>query len=412
MGEKFIKHYHIITELLKDVFYYGRYTQKERAAKMNHKKTKENDDIRFLKNIFGDMIEESKNSQGKNICRLRNNYFEDAQRIFLRFFSLKSFVSAGRLLMTCFLLQQLNNKGALTEEQLKKTSETCEYAFDTNGKLIGSPRMITGALIKQGIIIGDGAKKSKYTIAENVLTWDNATREKLLLLTDLCTNIFPLSICGNGIRNKIDLQYRSFFLFKYRYLGQVFYDDMIWKLLIYITNRQTICLMYKGQDYAKSILLPYRIVTDKESGRQYLFAVCVNGKTCCDYLLRVDKISDVRIIDSPCSLPSDEVLAKRYDDFFRNSFSGITIPRRAPQTGTLVFRDSFKENVLARFPNAVPEKTDETHSCITVQVNDMSSLKPWLRRYLGEITLTESSDDTARELAQELVKWRKMYGLE
>lgn len=415
---RFIKHYDNITPMLKLIFYYGSYSRKDMDETGACKKSKYYGDSKPLEYVFGDMLEKHVNASGEEALSLRNDYFEDPQRLLMKFFALQS-ISVNKLLVSLFLLQLLRIRNRpMSNKEIQEKVDSTGFTTDADGNPLFSEKTLYNwidSMASCGILLKSDNKKyslSDDLLCEGVMT--QTVREKLLWLTEFCSNVLPLSVCGGSVRTKLRQDYRSLFLFKHRYPGQIFDDELIWKLLIYIQNRQPICFTYSSVAY-HAPFLPCRIVTEKASGRQYLFAVCVNGDSLADYMLRVDKLRDVRPADKPYAVPDAKTLEQRYTEALRHSFSGLYIPRGKKKklvSGTLVFVKQAEREVLRRFPDAVITPVDDAHSSADIQVYQMDELKPWLRSNVSRIRLTASSDGTARELREELAEWRKMYGIQ
>ena len=413
-----ITHYDNIVPMLKQLFYYGSDSLTDMGEKGIAQHSKCSEDIKPIKYIFGDLLEENTNANGNKVYRLRNNHFEDTQRFLMKFFALKR-ILVQRLCASLFVMQTLSRKSLTFSEIFDRFLFTGCLIDEEGNELInkGTVRRWIKDLAKCGILRKTG---KTYTLADRLLCEGElmrTTRENLLLLTDFCSNVLPLAICGGGIRTKLDMKYRSPFLFKHSYPGRIFDDETLWKLLVYIAYRQPISFSYPDNSSVKNYpapYLPYRIITDKFSGRQYLFLVSLQGKHRVPYLLRIDKMQHLKPAeDQSVTLPDEEELEKIYTDALRFSFSGINISRnrkKPPVTGRLVFRSDAEREVLRRFPEAVITPVDDTHSSTEIRVYNMNEMKPWLRSNLYRIRLTESSDGTAQELQKEWEEWRKMYG--
>ena len=414
-SDKFlITHYHLKIPLLKRIFYYGSYSRNDLDQAGDCGSSKYYADIKPIQYAFGDLLEEHTNSAGEKAYRLRHNYFEDPQRLLMKYFALKS-IDTDKLCVSLFVLQSLCGRHSepMSFDELRAKVELTGFLYVSEETL----RKWINDLAEYGFL---SKKGRQYDIVDRLLckgVLDKETRDKLLLLTDFCSNVLPLAICGGGIRTKLDMLYRTPFLFKHSYPGRILDDETLWKLLVYIQNRQPICFTYlEPNDTVKehqAPFLPYRIISDKASGRQYLFVVCLQGNSRVPYLLRIDKILAFRTADNPSVIiPDDEELEKIYADALRLSFSGINIPRnkkKPPKTGRLVFHNDAQREILRRFPDAVIAPVDETHSSTEIEVYNLDELKPWLRTHINRIRLTESSDGTARELEKELEEWRMMY---
>ena len=403
----FFKDYKTVVPFLEKVFYNGCMSQSDFAEQGIIQKSKYYDSIKTLKFAFGVVFTEEKDSKGNKVPSLRIDHFYEPHKGFYRFFALKSFISTEHLSRVCFILQKITSDGGCSIDTLTKGF----YDLPHERPEDETPRTTVENLVKKlhskGILRKEG---SKYYVAYPASSLKNSD---VLMLADLCSNIFPLSILGSSIIMKANMYYQSPFLFKYRSFVQMFSDEKIYDLLIAIQNRQHICITKKdgGKLYD---LLPYRIITNRESGRQYVFVVYVGSEAYDEYLLlRIDRIGSISAGKSKCVIPDEDTLKEKYDTAFRYSFNGTTImPRdKEPQEGTLVYHKSFERNVMRHFPYAKPEPVDDTHSRVRVKVDKFIELKPWLRSNWEKVRLTECSDGVIEELSDELKCWRDMYGI-
>ena len=404
---EFIKNYDTVLPFIKNVFYYGSLSSIDFEIEGICKSSKYSVMKKTLEYAFGPMLEENKNTSGKNTLRIRIDHFEDPHKAFFRFFSLKSFVSTQKLVLTLYLLKRFAVKNSISvNDAIEKeifTDEKISPEIYNSSKI----RRILNEMAEKGIV--KKIKDRYYYEADTLLSSMN---DKIALLTDLCTNIYPLSVCGSSVQNKLFFQYKSPFIFKHLHLGQIFNDVLIRELLAFITEKQHLCI--KTAKAELHDLLPYRIISDRYTGRQYLFAVYIGDMPYQEYLLlRLENIKEAVPEKSICSVPSDESLAEKYNTAFRYSFTGTTILQRneEPQTGTLIFDNIAEWKIRQKFPEAVSVPVDESRSCIHIKVNSLTELKPWLRSNAEHIHLTGSSDSTYDEMKEEMTEWRKMYGI-
>ena len=411
MGSKpkqreFFKDYAKVIPFLKEVFYYGTKSKDDFADEGVCQKSKYACLRKTLEFAFGDNLIEHKNSKGKKALASRTDHFNDPHRAFMRFFALKSFTSTEKLFLICYIWQRISAEGSCTIDEI--CSGFYEITDDADAKdKKPTVRRIMNDMLDYGFLIKNG---SSYSIAVETNMFD---KSELMHLIDLCTNAYPLSICGSGIQNKIDQNYQSPFLFKHVHLGQVFSDELIWKLAVHIYNKQHLFIERKDGSKLRD-LLPYRIITNKETGRQYLFVIYVGNDNYDEYLmLRLDNIAKLEAEASECEIPDDNILKEKYETAFRYSFNGTTVLKRSdePETGVLVYDRNFESNIKKHFPYSEPVVVDNEHNKISIKVNTLIELKPWLRRNTDKVQLVESSDDTVEVMQKELSDWRKMYGI-
>ena len=259
---QFFKDYSVAKPFLEKVFYFGSYSAEDFSEAGICEKSKYFDMQKTLRYVFGDLVEETKNAKGQKALKLRIDHLYDPHRAFLRFFALKSFTSVGRLLRICYILQRINAEGNCTVKELSEELDNNSGGTESHSTVV----RILNDMLNKGFLEKKG---SAYSIAYDASKLKNSD---IQLLIDFCTSAYPLSICGSGILNKIDQQYESPFLFKHCHLGQIFNDETIWKLMVCIHNRQTVNITTKRGSLLYD-LLPYRIITSRETGRQYVFVV-------------------------------------------------------------------------------------------------------------------------------------------
>lgn len=403
----FYKDYEKVSVFLKRIFYYGAQSQSDfedickKSEFYDYKKT--------LRYVFGDGLIEEKNAAGKPTMRLRTDHLYDPHIAFLRFFALKSFTSSKRLLRIIYILQRLSRDGELTAMDIEAELNEIELNNpEGDAKEVGSSvKRLLDDMTKNGLLAKEGSRYYIDYPAERLKDCGAA------MLVDFCTNVYPLSICGNGLLSKIDLNYQSPFLFKRRYLGRIFDDEIIWKLVASAYEKRPVRIIRKGKEPLRD-LLPYRIITNRETGRQYVFVIYVGDKDYDEYLLlRLDRIKSVELEEKEYAIPDDETLAEKYETAFKYSFNGSAILQRGEKTasGIIEYKPFFEREIKRLFPDCTPENTVDECKRIRVTVNSFTELKPWLRRNLDKVRLVESSDGVVDEMREELEKWREMYGI-
>ena len=424
----FIEHYDTILPMIRKVFFYGTYSQKDIADEQICGRARYYEIKDDMKYAFGDLLEEHKNSRSQRALRLRHDHFADPQRAFLKLFQLRTFTSGKRLMYFCFILQQLRMNGKMTATQLDREADFYDNAFDDeadlnaerggeddNDKIIPIRGVLRGALeimTKYGILLKN--EDDLYQIADDAIfgdVLDEETRFALLPLVDLCTNLYPLSICGSGIRSKLDLGYVSPFLYKYRFLGHCFDDEKTWRLLLALSSRRPLEVMFltrKGERKTASQFIPYRMITDKKSGRQYLFGTCLGKNRHENYILRLDHILKIEFDSPRFPIPDKKQLNEWFHEETDHSFTGIA-RRKHLEKGTLLFDRNKLSEVKRQFPDGVPVSLSEDIERLDFEVQDIWGLKPWLCSHADGMLLLDSTDPTAEDVSLTINQWAEMY---
>ena len=101
-----ITHYDNIVPMLKQLFYYGSDSLTDMGEKGIAQHSKFSEDIKIIRYVFGDLLEENTNADGRKVYRLRNNHFEDTQRFLMKFFALKK-IAIDKLFVSMYVIQTL-----------------------------------------------------------------------------------------------------------------------------------------------------------------------------------------------------------------------------------------------------------------------------------------------------------------
>lgn len=416
---QFIKDYNKIMPFLEKVYYYGTYSVNDFIKLGMCKKSQ----FYYIKNtleyVFANLIEKTKNNSNEVSLKIRNNHFENPHCAVLNFFCLKSFVSTKRFCRICYILLLLHkNKCGMTFQQIEiNFSENLYFSYEDGKELSSSLRKIL-----ENMCINRIAKKIKdrYFLCDTyIYDFDEDIIDKLLLTVDICINNHPISICGNSVMKKFDVKYESPFLFKHLHLGRKFNEVNVWKLITFIQNRKLVNIEYKITDKPTPTsnlldVIPYKIINDDISDRQYVFTIYLGEKNVEKFnLLRVDRIIDIEYVEKSIEIPSDDELEEMFENQFRYSFNGISILKckDTPSVGTILYDKSVEYKIKQRFPECIPEIVDDNLRKVTIKVNKMKEIKMWLRMNMPKIRLIESSDNTVEEIEKELAEWREIYGI-
>ena len=435
----FFEQYNEILPVVKKVYFYGTHAKETFDCPRDRY-----DKIRkAMKYVFRELMYEEKKA-----IRLSHDYFEDPQRAFLKLFLLKSYTSSTQLMYICLVLNKLRKNSSMTSMELDyevNINESNPYEGDddtplkkkrTRKKIVPAENennsnkekkyekddisgYLKGALeimTRYGIL---NAVKEKNNNLYSIADFDSIgkklldeTREELLPLVDLCTNIFPISICGGGIRSKLDIGYESPFLFKYKFMAQYLDDEKTWKLLLAASLRRVLKVEFLTTGQKEKMLLsqfiPYRIITDEKTGRQYVFGACLGESKHKNYFVRIDTIQTIEYDEARYRIPEIATLEEWYHDENDHSFTGIAVKKKL-QKGILIYDAAISSEVKKRFPGCKPMPLDDDLVRLELEVQDIWGLKPWLCSYADKMLLFNSSDSTAENVRNTFQKWNALY---
>ena len=377
----------------------------------------------FLKYAFGDYIEEIiLETSGKKALHFRNDEFEMPFNVLLELYTMKK-ISKNDFVILLTIIQEISRN----PERYYLLTDIINFFNGLDDTIGVKPiRNRVDAFVELGYLIKEKAdgRTFQYRMPENILTDLSAeTLYRVTALTDLCRNIYHPPVCGHYLINTLSIinqqknvSYDTLFLCKHLHMGQVLEDEKLWKLLAAIFEKKSICICYNSKDNQQQIyrnLQPHKIIINETDGRRYLFCIILENGRNGGRVYRLGNILDIEIEgkENPLSFLSEEEADNIYHELFDKSFNGTSIKKKRFETGTLIYKNDFYYEIRKYFPEAVPEREDELHSKIHIEVNKLVDLRPWLRKNIGKVRLTDTSNKIAEELEDELKKWRAMYGI-
>lgn len=230
-------------------------------------------------------------------------------------------------------------------------------------------------------------------------------------MISLMRNITQPYLCGNmmfrtavsAFRNDGTLaDYKNPFTFAQSHFEQVLDDEIVWKLICAVHQGKKISCRYRGYE---RVVCPLEMATNAETGRRYLLAADENGSL---VSMRMDQISYAEITDENFSA---EQFRERLREARKYSFTGTVLLNggEIPHTLELEFLPSMRETLERLFPDI--EFTSEGSVCSAkVLVNSEKEIKPWLRRNMDTVKVKDGTP-LAEEIAEDMEKWRKVYGI-
>ena len=410
--------------IIKRLFYYGCYSEKDALELEGLKRFDRYKN--FLQYAFGDHLEEiTLETSGEKALHFRTDEFEMPFNILLDIYTMTNISSTEFILflklMNFFTEKNEKKSFSLSDLKMKLLDLQQNEQLEEEGISARTFKRKIDDMTKYGYLTRTGKGKFLYSKAEVILnTLDERTLYRLTALTDLCRNIYHPAVCGHYLMDTLsiinhqkNISYDTLFLCKHLHMGQVLEDEKLWVLLTAIHEQKTISLHYKGVLY--QYLQPHKIIINEADGRRYVFCIILENGRNGGILYRLGNISKVTIEkikkEKPLILMSEEKADKIYHNLLGKSFTGKCSLKKKLQTATLIYKKDFYYEIQKYFPEAIPEPKDEFHDKIDIEVTSLTEMKPWLRKNLGKVWLSDTSDSTARELEQELKEWRAMYGI-
>ena len=155
--------------------------------------------------------------------------------------------------------------------------------------------------LPSGIIVKAG--RGKYSLAPSVAL------SEMRDLLQYYSEIAPGGVIGSFITDKLDAC-KSPFGFKQHYIGQAFDCEIICSILLAIKNNCSVSLYYltRSKWEIEANVLPVKVLSSTQNGRQYLIAWDENSKRFFNY--RLDRIKTITILDS-----SSADVGKRHEQY-------------------------------------------------------------------------------------------------
>ena len=188
--------------------------------------------------------------------------------------------------------------------------------------------------------------------------------------------------------------------FKHTTITRLLDDIVVYGLAYGIVHHNVVSFTYRKQTVAA---IPQRLITDFETGRQYLLAICRRKNSSTEFTIeqsfRIDLIHDMKMGKRMKQVPSLKETAKHEIQLF---FS---------------YADEFgKERLLYRIQEHVPEAVFEddgggTISCILPVVDDLK-LMPWLRTFYPNVRIEQDGPARLKKrMCDDIEEALKNYGI-
>ena len=259
-----------------------------------------------------------------------------------------------------------------------------------------------------GIFVKDANKK--YSLAPSI-----SIEDKIDLLSYF-SEITPGGVIGSFILDKQNKQDNPF-SFKQHYIGQAFDSEVICNVLNAIKNQAVIELLYlpKGMDLVSEDVVPLKVYSSTQNGRQYLLAWHIETDSL--YIYRLDRIKDIVFLDSG---DVDRQAIQEYFSNVQKHIWGVSLGDGSISHVEFVVKADKDEGFIIR--RLIREKR-----CGTVTVLDENKglykfetdvfnpheMFPWIRSFIGRIVEYDLGDQKLNDMFREnLESMYDMYDIE
>lgn len=254
-------------------------------------------------------------------------------------------------------------------------------------------KWITNKGCPSGIIIKD--KNGKYSLAPTI---DLSQLEDILLYF---SEIAPGGVIGSYVLDKCD-KTDSIFRFKQHYSGQAFDCEVICNALYAIKNNKELSFEYlpRGEEKYKTKVLPVKVLSSTQNGRQYLIAW--NEEEICFKNYRIDRIKNITIFDEKVDGAEQR---RNYYESLRNHIWGVSLGDEELTHVEFVIKVDEREAYIVRRLNrekrcgkVSPVANSPGMFKFEADVYDAHEMFPWIRTFICRIVELHISDGNLEKL--------------
>lgn len=400
-----IKNFKRIRDYMREFYVYGFKSRDEYTKKSARSY---DDEKRRMESLLGDCMRFRQTPDGKNVFISINSRVSHHNPLY-KAWKAKSFTD-GDVTLHFILMDILGKKGlSLTEI----TDRIGEYLSE-------SDRVFDESTIR---------KKLKEYASEGLVRTEKHGKGLLYFRTeetdlsacndvlDFFSEVAPCGVIGSYLLDKNDA-HDDVFAFKHHYITGSLDSEILCTLLEAMRAKSHITLetINRHRDrIAENHVIPLRIFSSVQSGRQYLLASVprLHGITS----FRIDNILSVRI-DGPCDR-FDELRSEL--DRMQKHMWGIgaqDVPdeRLGHVDFTVTYSDK-EEHIHKRLERekrcGTVERIDDHTSRFSADVYDANEMIPWIRSFLCRITeIHFSNANTERRFWNDVHAMYDLYGIE
>ena len=202
--------------------------------------------------------------------------------------------------------------------------------------------------------------------------------------------------------------------------------DVFWDAITAVHNHNAISFDYKAQENEYQIIVyPIKVISERQYGRQYLFAYCYSDKAY--YIYRLDRMRDIRTLDlnkeekyafigTEKQDDIDKELKNIFEVVFENAWNIDIKNYENPKSVLIHFRKGkgnlewIKRTVSMKRGNGeIINETDEGFD-YRVKVTNTVEIIPWIRQFGAQATVDRDANPELHEkLKNEMMEMLSRY---
>ena len=385
----------LFSELIKDIdtiraliraFYIFGYKSRADYNKKS-KKTYDND-RRRIESYFGDLLTGVTDKKGKRVG-IRVNGDKVESNPFYRLFKYRSFTD-NDLLLHFFIIDVLQDSPALTLSEMMTKICHAYYSADDEGIDKGILRLKLKEYVSLGILkTWNKGNRSYFALSdflkEEDLDWD---------MVKYFREVNVLGVIGSFITDREEERKPSCLIFKHRQLFGALDSLHLLSMLEGIEKRELLAIT-KEQGGAAKIVVPLKILVNRQNGRQYLAAYDPKGDMFLNY--RVDHVVDV--VSSECEVGKEEFdnLLEKLEERFQYTWNVNYYYGDSPSlTELTLFVNEDEKHVLTRLQREGHgghiERVSDREYKFSIRLYDPSEILPWVKSFIGRIVSFSCED--------------------
>ena len=235
---------------------------------------------------------------------------------------------------------------------------------------------------------------------------------------DFYSETAPCGVIGSFLHDK-EAKHDEVFAFKHHYITSALDSDVVCLLFLAMQSKSAVTLhnlSRKSTEPRKNSVVPLRIYSSVQDGRQYLIAYQADFN--CIKSFRIDYLSNVKI-EGPA--PHFDKLRAQLDDMESKMWSvgcrgKLSNKERLEHVEFTIKVEEGEEYIVRRLQRekriGKVEQLDASTYRFTADVYETNELVPWIRSFICRIVGLKFSNRTVEnKLKQDFQEMYKMYGI-
>lgn len=403
-----IKNFNKIRDYMREFYVYGFKSRDEYTKKSARSY---DDERRRMESWLGDYMRFRQTPDGKNVFLSIDSRVSRHNPLY-KAWKTKSFTDGDITLH--FILFDILSSPDVSLTLCEITDKIDDYLCDFE-----VPKMFDASTVRKKLkeYIAEGlilAEKQGKTVSYRRAA-DTAPCDVDVL--DFFSEVAPCGVIGSFLLDKTD-QHSDHFAFKHHYITGAMDSEILCSLFLAMREKRYITIETvnrRKERTMESHVVPLRIMSSVQSGRQYLMA----------YWPRFNRITSFRA-DAILSVQQDEVceqfdeLRRRLDGMAPHIWGVSTQGRSGQRTEHVEFTVRYRDDeahIHRRLERekrcGTVEKLDSHTSRFSADVYDASEMIPWIRTFLCRITSIQFSDKALeKQFKSDIEEMYRLYGIE